>query len=333
VKKVDKLNLSYSRWKKSIGILVTLMLMITAFWPLNSTHAATDSATYFMVPLAGATEVPGPGDPDGMGAVHLTLDPLAATVCYTLETAHIDEPTAGHIHQAAEGAAGDVRIALFIDPANVSNGCVDADSATIEAIIANPADYYVNIHNAAFPAGAIRGQLQQSATIFTVTLENISGHSELHTPFAPGVYAVHGADIKPFFDNGGPDRGQGLEGLAEDGAAADLDAAVAELAGVSSNGVFAVPLGAEGPGPLLPDHAYQFQIAANPGDHLSLATMLVQSNDVFVAPAETGIALFDESGMPIHGNMAQQFPLWDAGTEVNEAPLSLPKQYAQPSLG
>lgn len=40
-----------------------------------------------------------------------------------------------------------------------SEGCNDAaDKASLEAIIANPAGYYVNVHNEAFPGGAIRGQ-------------------------------------------------------------------------------------------------------------------------------------------------------------------------------
>jgi len=314
VRNIDELAKSYC------------LLLTTALFPSGQTYAATDSATYFMVPLAGATEIPGPGDPNGMGMAHLVLDPSAATVCYALETAQIDEPTAGHIHEAPEGGAGSVVVALFGDAADASSGCASADAEIIEAIIADPASYYVNIHNAAFPAGAIRGQLQQAATIFTVTLENISDLSDLHTPFAPGVYAVHGADVMPFFESGMADRGVGLEGMAEDGAAADLGAAVAAMDGVNSSGVFAVPVGAAGPGPLMPNNSYQFQIAANPGDHLSLASMLVQSNDLFVAPADTGIALFDADGMPIHGNVAAQFPLWDAGTEVNEAPGMGPNQ-------
>jgi len=40
-----------------------------------------------------------------------------------------------------------------------SSDCVDASDADLDAIIANPAGYYVNIHTEDFPAGAIRGQL------------------------------------------------------------------------------------------------------------------------------------------------------------------------------
>lgn len=40
-----------------------------------------------------------------------------------------------------------------------SEGCHDADADTLQAGIDDPAGYYVNVHNAAFPGGAIRGQL------------------------------------------------------------------------------------------------------------------------------------------------------------------------------
>ncbi|WP_222937439.1 spondin domain-containing protein [Cytophaga sp. FL35] len=98
---------------------------------------------------------------------------------------------------------------------------------------------------------------------------------------------------------------------------------------IFESGVFAVPVGQSGPAPLFPGDAYAFEINAGPhvlpgdgGTRLSFVTMFVQSNDLFFAPNEEGIALYEENGAPICGDgpvdVTDQVLLWDAGTEVNE---------------
>jgi len=58
---------------------------------------------------------------------------------------------------------------------------------------------------------------------------------------------------------------------------------------------------------------------ATEGTKLDLATMYRQSNDLFYAPAQA-IDLFDASGNPLSGDITAELRLWDAGTEVNQAP-------------
>lgn len=53
---------------------------------------------------------------------------------------------------------------------------------------------------------------------FTLTIENLSGS---FTPLAPGVWVIHEMDY-PLYQDGMPDYGEGLEALAEDGAAGTL---------------------------------------------------------------------------------------------------------------
>lgn len=135
---------------------------------------------------------------------------------------------------------------------------------------------------------------------------------------APGVWAVHnGAD--PLFTDGQPDRGDGLEALAEDGDPGALSTAVASQNGIVSSGVFNTPVGSGAPGPLPPGTAYEFTFNASDGEKLSFATMYVQSNDLFYAPDGNGIALF-QNGTAISGDITSQLMLWDAGTEQNELP-------------
>ncbi len=90
----------------------------------------------------------------------------------------------------------------------------------------------------------------------------------------------------------------------------------------TDSGAFNTPTGSSGPGPAAPGAAYNWTFHANPGDRLSFATMLVQSNDWFFAPAEPGIALYDAAGKPISGDVTAAVKLWDAGTEGDEPPGS-----------
>jgi len=109
--------------------------------------------------LSGAAEVPGPGAPNGKGAATLTFDTAKGQVCYMLMSSGTDTPTMAHIHKGAAGVAGGV-VAPLTAPANgMSEGCVPLPAEAMSAILASPADYYVNVHSAAFPKGALRGQL------------------------------------------------------------------------------------------------------------------------------------------------------------------------------
>jgi hypothetical protein len=87
---------------------------------------------------------------------------------------------------------------------------------------------------------------------------------------------------------------------------------------ISSKQLFNTPVGADEAGPALPDQAYETTFTAKPGENLSFATMLVQSNDLFFAPDEAGIPLFDTQGRPLEGDVTDQVEIWDAGTELNE---------------
>ncbi len=87
-----------------------------------------------------------------------------------------------------------------------------------------------------------------------------------------------------------------------------------------SSGVFNTPVGASAPAAIFPGGAYEFTFDAAPGSKLSFATMMVQSNDFFYAPAEAGIALFDQSAAALSGDITDQLMLWDAGTEADQEP-------------
>ena len=168
-------------------------------------------------------------------------------------------------------------------------------------------------------------------------IDMLAGAVELGTGLfnliAPGVFATHGDPGLLF--NSGTTASPGIEAMAEDGNPAILGAEVLAGGGYRTADAFAVPDGAMAPGPLYPGGTYSFQATAVHGEYLSFATMLVQTNDLFFAPAPEGIDLFPD-GQPLSGDVTDMIMLWDAGTEVNEKPgvglFQAPRQLA-PNTG
>ncbi|MGH9844069.1 MAG: CHRD domain-containing protein, partial [Blastocatellia bacterium] len=80
-------------------------------------------------------------------------------VCYDITVKDIQTPTAAHIHAGAAGKAGGPKVTFKAAADGAWKGCVNADKALIKDLMDNPANYYVNVHNAEFPNGAVRGQL------------------------------------------------------------------------------------------------------------------------------------------------------------------------------
>ena len=116
----------------------------------------------FTTTMTGAEEAPGPGDPDGSGTAHFTLNQGQREVCFRLTVSGIAPATAAHIHRAPPGVPGPVVVPLTPPTSGSSSGCVaDVDAGLIKAIRQDPEAYYVNVHNADFPGGAVRGQLSK----------------------------------------------------------------------------------------------------------------------------------------------------------------------------
>ena len=111
--------------------------------------------------LTGEQEVPVPGDPDGIGFATVTVNPGQGVLCYELSVSGIAPATAAHLHEAPPGEAGPVVVTLEAPTDGSSGGCIDVGRALAKDILKNPAYYYVNVHNAEFPAGALRGQLSR----------------------------------------------------------------------------------------------------------------------------------------------------------------------------
>ena len=116
----------------------------------------------FTTTLTGEAEVtaagvPNQGDLDGTGTATLTVNPGLGEICWTINVAGTDPIVAAHIHVAPATAPGPVVVPL--NP--YTGGCTDVDRDLARAILHDPDMYYVNVHTATYPAGALRGQLSR----------------------------------------------------------------------------------------------------------------------------------------------------------------------------
>jgi hypothetical protein len=151
----------------SIAVLTGVLSTVGAVMAASGALADEKTAT-FTVQLSGAAEVcptaPGTCGGPGTGTATITIDRNARTLCYSITTQNVALPlTAAHIHVAPVGEAGPVVVPLFTQPVNaatVGPTCLTGlDKNLLKAIIRDPQSYYVNVHNAPFPNGAVRSQL------------------------------------------------------------------------------------------------------------------------------------------------------------------------------
>lgn len=131
------------------------------------TTASSGRAVTFAAQLTGANEVAVPGgpavnDPDGK-AVAL-LEVTGDRVTFALQWKGF-VPSLGHIHEGVAGKYGALKVPLFgtamPDTVHSAAGQVAITDAKLATRIrTNPSGFYVNLHSAQFPGGAVRGQLK-----------------------------------------------------------------------------------------------------------------------------------------------------------------------------
>ena len=198
---------------RPLSLAVAIVAMLAA--AILTTGVARAAITTFTADLTAEAEVPNPGPDGATGSAVVTVDDETNEVCFELTIDGLgaqDTIIAAHIHEGAEGVAGDVVVPLFTEPpTGEMTGCVqDVDPAIVAAITADPAGYYVNIHTEQFPDGAVRGQLVVSvvgggctitvspATVADggeVTVSGDFGGAEIH--FVQGENASPPEDSEP----------------------------------------------------------------------------------------------------------------------------------------
>jgi hypothetical protein len=145
-----------------------LIVSVAALALSAGVYAQEQAPTTLVAALSAENEVPGcpAGEASGArGVAIVQINEDTGEITYRVIAFNLPGTIAGapgaHIHVGAAGVAGPV--VLPLDLTGLETGLVAQGTATdpdlAAAILANPQNYYVNVHTTVCPDGAIRGQL------------------------------------------------------------------------------------------------------------------------------------------------------------------------------
>ena len=137
------------------------IVLATAMSALMSATVLADSGGAAAVPLNNGQETTD-AKFGGSGSFSWWVD--GGDLCYELTVKRLTSaPFAAHIHGVAgrtEAAGIVVGLVQPTSATGTSTACTTPDASVLAAIVANPGNYYVNVHTTAFPGGEVRGQLK-----------------------------------------------------------------------------------------------------------------------------------------------------------------------------
>lgn len=181
------------------------------------------------------------------------------------------------------------------------------------------------------PSSLVNVEVTLQGETYSITVSNRSGEGPAASPLSPVFYAVHSENYHYMMP--GAAASAGLERLAEDGNSAVL---VTEATSASAMA------GTAGTKPILPGASVSFTVTPTMTQtRLSLAMMVGQTNDAFLGTRPEGIPVRDDAHLlrpasAVKGDLMRLLAVWDAGTEMNEAPGVGPNQaprQAAPNTG
>jgi len=109
------------------------------------------SYTVSLVPFAG-------GAPAGSGLAIINIDPASNQLCWQFsQVTNIGRPTVARLYRNVLGATG--RNGIPLGHAYTPAGCIHELPEVLALIESKPGQFFVNIHSAQYPFGAVRGPL------------------------------------------------------------------------------------------------------------------------------------------------------------------------------
>lgn len=141
---------AFRRTLPALGALAVALAAVPAAAQFGGPPAAPNTGVPVFTQLKGGSAT---------GAFTGVIDPPKGQFCYLMNVAGLGASTAAHVHVGGAGETGGPVITLEAPGGGSSSGCLPIAADLAQAILANPEGYYVNVHTAAQPAGAMRGQL------------------------------------------------------------------------------------------------------------------------------------------------------------------------------
>jgi len=164
--------------KRSIASIAVMVLTIVSVASMMMRSARADIVV-FTAQLLASNEVPpvSNADQNAFGSVTVTVDTVTNLYRFDWSVGNVAATSIilSHIHEAAAGVNGPVRVDSLISPAapvtvvsgnaSFSRSALSGPAATTTALLANPSGFYFNIHSNLNPGGVVRGQLVRQAAV------------------------------------------------------------------------------------------------------------------------------------------------------------------------
>jgi hypothetical protein len=156
-------------------LILPLALLVVGFTasacnddnPSSPSATSTNTFTAVLLPVNEVPAITG-AEAAGSGAATITLNMSKDSAGYVTGFPNGTALTDAHIHGGAAGVNGGILVNLGLPAGSVSfptgGGTFSRKGITVtvdqaNAILANPGNFYFNIHTAAHPGGVARGQL------------------------------------------------------------------------------------------------------------------------------------------------------------------------------
>ena len=141
-------------------VFAVLAVALAVALPAAALASRSAGVSTLKARMRGSGEIGKKGSPTGSGTAIVKLYRSAGKACWTLSVNGLDKTLSAHVHKASAKKTGPVVIPLGARFAK--KGCVTGLKAkTIDAIVKNPAGYYLNVQTTKYLDGAIRGQLHR----------------------------------------------------------------------------------------------------------------------------------------------------------------------------